>query len=106
MEEKTYKKKNPKYDNPIYKEMRIVIKLRDEHTCNLCKNVKFNIEIHHVSKDTSDNSPSNLLSICDECHQLLHDKKMKFNFTELMKLKHDRKIENYYKILLLKYNKN
>jgi len=103
--EQKYRKKHKSYENPIYREMKAIVKFRDNHSCGICNQQKLNIEIHHINKKKEDNSPKNLLSICDKCHQILHDKKMKFNFTKKMEEKEDEKINNYYNFLILKFTK-
>lgn len=46
---------------------------RDNHTCRFCgfKAAKYQ-EVHHVDDDHSNNDPSNLLTICNLCHQVHH----------------------------------
>lgn len=39
--------------------------------CNKCGS-NINVEIHHIDKDTTNNSPNNLILLCRKCHRRLH----------------------------------
>ncbi|MFA5300342.1 MAG: hypothetical protein WC389_19330 [Lutibacter sp.] len=47
--------------------------LRDKYRCKLC-HAKKNLEIHHLDCDKKNNSPSNLITICNQDHKFLHGK--------------------------------
>lgn len=57
----------------IWSKKRIKIKKRDNHQCQCCKNHK-NLEVHHISyKDIPNENNKDLITLCCNCHQLLHD---------------------------------
>lgn len=54
---------------------------RDGHLCQCCKNKKSNIlNVHHIeSRKTGGNAPSNLITLCDICHDDYHKGRIKIN---------------------------
>ena len=54
---------------------------RDGHECQCCKNKKSKIlNVHHIeSRKTGGNAPSNLITLCDVCHDDYHKGKIKLN---------------------------
>lgn len=58
-----------------WKRIRRAILKRDEHTCQAedCAEPDPNeLHVHHIDKDRTNNDPSNLLTLCRECHTNLH----------------------------------
>lgn len=56
---------------------------RDKHSCQLCKGKNQDpiLEVHHIeSRKTGSNAPSNLVTLCKSCHQLLHKEKLEKKF--------------------------
>lgn len=68
------------YSSTYYRNKKIVLE-RDNFQCKLCKN-KNNIIAHHLDCSKNNNSPSNLITLCSQCHQYLHGK---YSKTELRK---------------------
>ena len=62
----------------FYKNRKIVLE-RDDYTCQCC-GCKANgqhtnkINCHHIDVDRGNNSPSNLIALCTQCHLSLHNK--------------------------------
>jgi len=44
------------------------IKDRDDHTCVLCGTDKGTLYVHHINYDKTDNTPGNLVTLCNSCH--------------------------------------
>lgn len=82
---KCKKSSNP-YNSTYYKNRKIAFK-RDEFKCRLCKSKK--IVIHHLDCDRRNNSLSNLITLCNQCHPFLHDNYTKKQLREgdILKLK-------------------
>lgn len=56
--------------------LRSSIRRRDKHVCQHC-NQKFGVgglDVHHIDHDRTNNDPSNLVSLCNECHYRMHRK--------------------------------
>ncbi|MBC8458288.1 MAG: hypothetical protein H8D67_09870 [Deltaproteobacteria bacterium] len=55
------------------------IKDRDQWTCQLCKDCRkrwnHNLHVHHIDEDKTNNHPTNLISLCDQCHKPIHGNK-------------------------------
>lgn len=67
-----------KYPKVYYKNRKIAM-VRDDGKCQCCgcseDGQKTNqLIVHHVDVDTKNNSPSNLITLCTQCHQSLHGK--------------------------------
>lgn len=60
------------YPRVYYKNRRIAL-VRDNYTCQCC-GTKNDINVHHIDCDKTNNSPSNLITLCDQCHHSLHGK--------------------------------
>ena len=43
----------------------------NRHTCCICKTRK-DVQLHHIDKDRSNNSPENLCVVCTSCHSDVH----------------------------------
>lgn len=67
-----------KYPKVFYKNRKIVLE-RDEYKCQCCgcgedgQNTN-SICVHHLDVDRKNNSPSNLITLCIQCHLSLHGK--------------------------------
>lgn len=84
---------------------------RDNYTCQQCKKSNVPLEVHHIvyrSQDGSDDE-SNLITLCDDCHNKLHQGKMKLKKSISQgkkKALKDATQMNYLKCLLMeRYNK-
>ena len=55
--------------NPV----RTEVLQRDNYTCQFCgfKAAKYQ-EVHHIDDDHNNNSPNNLITVCNLCHQVHH----------------------------------
>lgn len=67
-----------KYPKVFYKNRRIAI-IRDEGKCQCCGcsedgQITNKLIVHHLDTDTKNNSPSNLITLCNQCHSSLHQK--------------------------------
>lgn len=61
--------------------VREYILFRDGHKCHGKKNCKDNIlNVHHIeSRKTGGNSPNNLITLCESCHDSYHQGELKLN---------------------------
>ena len=81
--------KNPEISGKEYQEgdqlgfwnVREYILFRDGHKCQGKKGCKGKIlNVHHIeSRKTGGDSPDNLITLCEECHQAFHEGKLKLN---------------------------
>lgn len=67
-----------KYPKVFYKNRKIAL-ARDEGKCQCCGcsedgQITNQIVIHHIDVDPRNNSPSNLITLCFQCHMSLHSK--------------------------------
>ena len=69
--------------------VREYVLFRDDHKCHGKKGCKNKIlNVHHIeSRKTGDNSPSNLITLCEECHNDYHKGKLKLNIKRGQKFK-------------------
>lgn len=69
--------------------VREYVLFRDGHRCHGKKDCKNKIlNVHHVeSRKTGGNSPSNLITLCEECHNDYHKSKLKLNLRRGQKFK-------------------
>ena len=83
----TQKLKNPEISNNEYQQgeqlgfwnIREYVLFRDNHTCQHCKGKSKDkvLNVHHLeSRKTGGNSPSNLLTLCETCHNDYHKGKI------------------------------
>lgn len=82
--------KNPQIENYQYSKgeqsgfsnVREYVLWRDGHKCHGRKNCKNKVlQVHHIeSRKTGGNSPSNLITLCKECHEDYHLGKLKIVF--------------------------
>lgn len=84
---KTYEPYSPDFNKVLKK----YIKERDSYTCQLCGitleelkriGVYHNLYVHHIDMDKNNNSPYNLVTLCDRCHGKVHYDK---RFIEVLK---------------------
>lgn len=67
-----------KYPKVYYKNRKIAM-IRDDEKCQCCgcvenKLITNRIIVHHIDVDTKNNSPSNLITLCTQCHNSIHAK--------------------------------
>lgn len=70
------------YPKVFYKNRKIILD-RDEHKCQCCgcsqdSKATNKMGIHHIDCDRNNNSPSNLITLCTQCHRSLHQKYTKY----------------------------
>lgn len=70
------------YGRTFYKNRLLVLE-RDEYKCQCCgisEDGKYNnkLIVHHIDINTKNNSPSNLITLCGQCHSSLHKKYTKY----------------------------
>jgi len=70
------------YGRTFYKNRLLVLE-RDENKCQCCgtsEDGKYNnkLKVHHIDVNTKNNSPSNLITLCNQCHLSLHRKYTKY----------------------------
>ena len=56
------------YDSAFTKELKAHIKDRDNYTCQICKEKKDPLHVHHKDYDKLNSVESNLVSLCESCH--------------------------------------
>ena len=64
---------NDKYPNEYYR-MRNRILKRDGYKCTTCSNEEA-LHVHHIDRDPTNNEPSNLITLCEDCHLKYHTEK-------------------------------
>ena len=61
------------YPVSFSKKLKAEIRKRDNYTCQICgkseQDEHRNLSIHHIDYDKTNSSESNLISLCDSCHQ-------------------------------------
>ena len=83
--------KNPEISGAAYQEgdqlgfwnVREYVLWRDGHTCQHCKGKSKDqrMNVHHIeSRQTGGNSPGNLVTVCEACHDKHHSGKIQFDF--------------------------
>lgn len=60
-----------KYGLKEWKKLREIILARDEHRCRLCGAEEY-LHIHHRDNDPTNDSPENLVTLCERCHSRVH----------------------------------
>jgi hypothetical protein len=60
-----------KYALPAWKKSRATILKRDLHSCVICRTIA-NLHVHHRDHDPTNDDPDNLVTLCDQCHALVH----------------------------------
>ena len=70
------------------KEIMLDILWRDEFTCQLCGSHR-HLQVHHIKPRSKggDNSEDNLLTLCRDCHEDVHQGRTGFMGTLMMELK-------------------
>ncbi len=71
--------KYEKYGFDFNEELKVLVRKRDNFTCQICKKrqIKPKLDVHHKDENKKNNSPNNLISFCHYCHINLHNKKIK-----------------------------
>jgi hypothetical protein len=75
---KSVKEKRGVYGRTFYKNKLVVLE-RDDNKCQCCgtsgdEKRTNKLIVHHLDCDTRNNSPSNLITLCNQCHSSLHKK--------------------------------
>jgi len=70
------KLKRARLDPASYEELRQQVLRRDGWRCQLCGTLS-NLEVHHKEfrSQSGDDSDENLITLCAECHALIHNRK-------------------------------
>jgi hypothetical protein len=76
-------KRNPDFYPRVFWKNRLIVLERDDHTCQCCgckqdSKQTNKLCIHHIDGDRQNNSPSNLITLCTQCHLSLHHKFTKY----------------------------
>ena len=82
---------NPSIEGTMYQQgqqldffnVREYVLFRDNHTCQnpKCKHKDDILNVHHIeSRKTGGNSPSNLITLCETCHNKYHKGEIKIDF--------------------------
>ena len=64
-------KKNRRHQIPCWHTIRKDILRRDEERCRICAN-DYYLHVHHIDHDRTNNDWSNLVTLCESCHQTVH----------------------------------
>ena len=60
------------YGIEFNKELKEQIRIRDNHTCQECnytqEQLKYKLLVHHIDYNKQNNNPTNLISLCRNCH--------------------------------------
>jgi len=79
-----------RYPIAFCKELKELIRIRDNHTCQLCgvaeNTLRRQLSVHHINYNKEDLSPCNLISLCDSCHSKTNTKRLKWKKVLLTKL--------------------
>ena len=54
-----------------YRHIKLLIRKRDGNACNLCAG-GYRLEVHHIDETPSNNASSNLVLLCQPCHNEVH----------------------------------
>ena len=59
---------------PNWQQIRKVILDRDNYMCRICAAdaAEEKLDVHHVDWDRTNNKPRNLVTLCQPCHQAIH----------------------------------
>lgn len=71
--------------------IREYVLFRDNHTCQHCKGKSKDpiLNVHHIeSRQTGGNSPNNLITLCESCHNAYHKGKIKLNIKRGKSFRH------------------
>lgn len=61
--------------SPEWKTLKSKVLNRDDHTCQSCNTNGTPLEVHHITYQNFGNEQlSDLVSLCRNCHQTIHDK--------------------------------
>lgn len=94
----TQKMKNPDISGVEYQQgeqmgfwnVREYVLARDKHKCQYCKGKSKDpvLNVHHIeSRKTGGNSPGNLITLCETCHNKYHKGEIKLNVKRLPSLR-------------------
>ena len=64
-------KRNRRKQIPCWRTIRKDILRRDEECCRICAN-DYYLHVHHIDCDRTNNDWSNLVTLCESCHQTVH----------------------------------
>ena len=79
-------------------------------TCNVCRNYKKGVIVHHIDENKMNNNENNLILICTDCHGEAHTKrKLSLNLTpnrlKKMKKEWEKEVENRTNLSINEYKK-
>jgi len=92
--------KNPSIEGEGYQQgeqmgfwnVREYVFYRDNHTCQRCKGKKKDkiLNVHHIeSRKTGGDSPDNLITLCETCHHVIHQKGLEYTIQRKTKTLRD-----------------
>ncbi|MGV9206323.1 MAG: HNH endonuclease [Promethearchaeia archaeon] len=104
-------KKQERPSQAKWEKIRSEILDRDKNKCAICGS-ESEMHVHHIDTDTTNNSPSNLITLCKECHSnKVHISPTKINIrlsqqlkdlTQFRNLDRDGKLEEKYRKIIYK----
>ena len=59
---------NGEYGIEFNAELKDSIKIKYNHTCQLCEAVNIDLDIHHIDYNKTNNNETNLIPLCKSCH--------------------------------------
>jgi len=63
-----------------FENVKMYVRSRDNYQCRNCKKKNVKLQVHHiVSRKTGGDSPDNLVTLCDKCHNNYHSGKIKLD---------------------------
>ena len=70
-----------------WSQLRKLVIFRDGTTCQECKIEKVRLHVHHIDFDRTNNSPLNLKTLCQKCHEACHMKRKYENGAKMLFIK-------------------
>ena len=64
-----------------YYNVKAAVLNRDNHTCQICGAKNTQLQVHHIisKKDGGSNRMKNLVTLCKDCHDKIHNNELEFN---------------------------
>ena len=68
------------YSKEFNRRFKMLIRERDEFTCQVCANKDCKLDIHHIDYNKKNNEPYNLVSLCKTCHGKTNGNRQKMEY--------------------------